>query len=63
VVGNRDRRHGDRIVVVFSWSDKAGGRHGWAQALRLKDGRIVDVRDYRSPTKAVAATRVRAVVG
>lgn len=53
----------DRVVVAFSWSDKDGQRHRWAQALRLKDGKIVDMQDYASPRSAFALTRLRTAFG
>jgi hypothetical protein len=56
-------QHGDRVVVAVSWADKAGDRHRWAQALRLRDGRIVDMQDYKSPARAAAVTRLRAAFG
>jgi hypothetical protein len=55
-------QHGDRVVVAFSWSDKSGHRHNWAQALRLRDGRIVELQDYKTPTRAATLTRLRAAV-
>ena len=45
-------QHGDRVIVGFSWSDRHGKRHEWAQALQIRDGRIVDMQDYRSRTHA-----------
>ena len=54
-------QHGARIVVTLSWVDKAGKRHDWAHALKLRDGKIVDMHDYASPTRAAATTRLRAV--
>ena len=65
---NRDYRlddveqHGDRIVAAFSWSDETGRRHAWAQALRIRDGRIVDMQDYRSPRQAAVTARLRAAL-
>jgi hypothetical protein len=50
---------GDRVVVAFSWSDKEGHRHHWAQALRLKDGKIIDMQDFASARPAVALMRLR----
>jgi hypothetical protein len=50
---------GDRVVVAFSWANKEGHRHGWAQALRLKDAKIIDMQDFASPTRAAAFMRVR----
>ena len=52
---------GARIIVSHSWADKTGKRHDWAHVLKLKDGMIVDMQDYASPTRAAAATRLRAV--
>lgn len=66
--GNRDYRldhveqHGDRIVAAFSWSDGTGRRHARAQTLRIRDGRIVDMQDYRSPRQASATARLRAAL-
>jgi hypothetical protein len=51
------------VVVAFSWSDKDGQRHQWAQALRLKDGKIIDMQDYASPKSAFALMRLRTVFG
>jgi ketosteroid isomerase-like protein len=68
-LGDHDRRldsveqRGDRIVVAVSWADKQGDRHRWAHVLKLKNGKIVDIQDYASPTRAVAVTRLRAVFG
>ena len=64
--GNHDYRldsieqHGDRVIVAFSWSDKDDQRHHWAQTLRIRAGRIVDIQDYRSPRHAAATARLRA---
>jgi hypothetical protein len=48
------------VIVAFSWADRTGKRHQWAQMLRLRNGRIVDLQDYRSPTQALASARIRA---
>jgi hypothetical protein len=67
--GDRDYRldnveqHGDRVVVSFSWVNHTGRRHHWTQALRIREGRIVDMQDYRSPKQAVAVARLRAAFG
>ncbi len=53
-------QHGTRVVVAFSWADKDGQRHDWAHVLKLKNGKIVDMQDYANPTRAAAATRLRA---
>ncbi len=55
------RSRGDRVVVAFSWSDKDGQRHAWAHALRLRDGKIVDMQDFANPKSALALMRVRTV--
>jgi NADPH-dependent ferric siderophore reductase len=52
----------DRVVVAFSWFDKEGQRHTWAQALRLKDEKIVEMQDYASPARAIAVLRLRTVL-
>jgi hypothetical protein len=49
------------VVVAFSWADKQGRRHDWAQVLVLTAGKIVDIQDYASPKHAAATTRLRAV--
>jgi hypothetical protein len=51
----------DRVVVAFSWADKRGRRHKWAQAVRLRSGMIVDMQDFASPARAVAWVRIRTV--
>ena len=53
----------DRVVVAFSWADKAGKRHGLAQALRLKDDKIVDMQDFANPRRAVTLTQLRTAFG
>jgi hypothetical protein len=52
-------QRGDRVVVSFSWADKAGTRHQWAQALTLENGKIIDIQDYAKPAAASAAVRLR----
>jgi hypothetical protein len=42
---------------VFSWTTGDGVRAVWAQALILRDGRIVRIQDFRDPDKALRATR------
>jgi hypothetical protein len=53
------RSRGDRVVVAFSWSDREGHRHAWAHALRLRDGKIVDMQDFANPKSALALMRLR----
>ncbi|HEX2426615.1 MAG TPA: hypothetical protein VHI53_01740 [Gaiellaceae bacterium] len=63
--GDRDgrldsvERCGNRVVVAFSWSERTGKRHEWAQVLQLKDGKIVAMQDYAKPSRAGLVTRVR----
>jgi ketosteroid isomerase-like protein len=54
---------GDRLVVAFSWADKDGQRHNWAQALRLRDGKIIDIQDYANPRSATGLMRPRTAFG
>jgi hypothetical protein len=42
-----EQRNG-RFAVVISWAERDGTRHEWAHVLRLRDGMIVDMRDYAS---------------
>jgi len=53
----------DHVVVAFSWADKEGRRHGLTQALRLKDGKVVDIQDFASSRRAVALMRLRTAFG
>ena len=65
MLGDRDysldsvQSRGDRVVVTVSWSDKDGERHNWAQALRLKDGKIIDMEDFAHPRSALTLMRFR----
>jgi hypothetical protein len=67
-VGDHDARldsveqRGNRVVVAFSWSDSNEDRHDWAQVLELKDGTIISMQDYATPSKATLATRLRAAL-
>jgi ketosteroid isomerase-like protein len=69
MLGDRDYRldsvesRGDRAVAAFSWSSTDGQRHRWAQALRLKDGKIIDIQDYANPRSAAALMRLRTAFG
>jgi ketosteroid isomerase-like protein len=69
MLGDRDYRldsvesRGDRAVAAFSWSSADGQRHRWAQALRLKDGKIIDIQDYANPRSAAALMRLRTAFG
>ena len=55
-------QRGDRVVVAFSWSDSSDTRHDWAQVLELKDGKIISMQDYATPSRATLATRLRAAL-
>jgi hypothetical protein len=55
-------QQGNRVVVAFSWSDRSDNRHDWAQVLDLKDGKVIAMRDYATPSKAMLATRLRAAL-
>ncbi len=55
-------QRGSRVVVAFSWSDRSDNRHDWAQVLELKDGKIVAMQDYATPSRAALATRLRAAL-
>jgi hypothetical protein len=57
-----ESRH-DRVVVAFLWADEEGQRHGWAQALRLENGKIVDIQDFANPARAFAFMLLRTVLG
>jgi hypothetical protein len=69
MLGDRDYRidsvqsRGDRVVVACSWSSKEGRRHEWAQALRMKDGTIIDMKDFGNPRSATAWMRLRTAFG
>jgi ketosteroid isomerase-like protein len=62
-VGDRDYRldsvevHGNRAAAAFSWTSADGERVRWAQALILRDGRIVRMQDFADPDKALRAIR------
>ena len=45
----------ERAAVVFSWEAADGSRVRRAQLLTLRDGRIVRMRDYASPDRAMRA--------
>jgi hypothetical protein len=53
----------DRVVVAFSWLGEDAQRHSWAQALRLKDGKIIEMQDFSNPRRAVALMRLRTALG
>ena len=53
----------DRVVVAFSWADEQGQRQGWAHALRMSQGKIVDIQDFASARRAVALMRLRTAFG
>jgi len=45
----------ERAAVVLSWEAADGSRVRRSQLLTLRDGRIVRMRDYASPDRAVRA--------
>jgi ketosteroid isomerase-like protein len=49
------REREDRVAVAFSWNASDGSRTRWAQLLKLQNGRIVSMRDYASPKRALRA--------
>ena len=49
------RGAGERVAVAFSWTAPDGSRTRWAQLLRLRDGKIVDMEDYARPGRALRA--------
>jgi ketosteroid isomerase-like protein len=51
------RERGDRTAVAYSWRAPHGSRARWAQVLRLHDGKIVRMRDYADPARALRAVR------
>jgi hypothetical protein len=53
----------ERAAVVLSWEGADGSRVRRAQLLTLRDGRIVRMRDYASPDRAVRAAGARRRAG
>ena len=49
------RGNSDRVAVAYSWRAGDGSRTQWAQVLTLRDGKIVAMRDYASPARALRA--------
>jgi ketosteroid isomerase-like protein len=43
----------ERVVVAFSWSAQDGSRTRRAQLLTLRNGKIVRMKDYAKPLKAL----------
>lgn len=58
LVDRVEQRDG-RFAVVFSWTERAGGRQEWAQLLRVRGGTIIDIEDYASGARALRALRRR----
>jgi ketosteroid isomerase-like protein len=54
---DRFQRTDNAAAVVFSWTTRDGGRTSWAQALTLREGRIVQIQDFADPEKALKAIR------
>lgn len=49
------RGRGDRVAVAYSRRSPDSSRVKWAQVLTLSDGKIVGMRDYASPARALRA--------
>jgi hypothetical protein len=47
------RASGERVAVAYSWRTPDGSRTLWAQLLRLRGGKIVDIQDVANPGKAL----------
>ncbi len=56
---DRFERTANAAAVVFSWTAGDGSRRSWAQALVLRDGRIVHIQDFADPAKALKAIGAR----
>ena len=56
---DRFERTANAAAVVFSWTASDGSRNSWAQALVLRDGRIVHIQDFADPAKALEASGAR----
>ena len=48
---------GNAAAVSWSWTKADGTRAEWAQAVILRDGRIVHMQDFSDPSKAFKAIR------
>ena len=46
---------GPRIAVAFSWTKRGGSRRDFGQVLKLRHGRIAEMRDYGSGAEARGA--------
>jgi hypothetical protein len=53
---------GERFAVVYSWRTPDGPRTRWAQDLTLRDGKIVGMRDYAQPPRALRPALILTVV-
>lgn len=49
----------ERVAVVLSWEPAGGARVRRAQLLTMRKGRIVRMRDYSRPERAVRAASAR----
>ncbi|HEU0335323.1 MAG TPA: hypothetical protein VFR43_02145 [Gaiellaceae bacterium] len=47
------RANGDRVAVAYSWRTPNGARTLWAQLLKLRGDKIVDIQDFANPAKAL----------
>jgi hypothetical protein len=55
------RGTGKKVAVVYSWRSPDGSRARWAQLLRLKNGKIVAMRDHARPACASGSHRLRVI--
>jgi len=46
---------GPRVAVAFSWTQGDGARRDFGQVLKLRQGRIAEMRDYASGAAARGA--------
>jgi hypothetical protein len=52
------RGRGERVAVAYSWRAPDGSRTRWAQVLTFRHGKIVGMRDYGSPSRALRTVGV-----
>jgi len=52
------RDAGDKVAVAYSWRAPGGSCTTWAQVLTLSGGKIVAMRDYASPARALRVVGV-----
>jgi hypothetical protein len=49
------REAGERVAVALSWRTRTGDRDAWGHVVTVREGRIVDMQDYRTPADAMRA--------